>query len=126
MSWMKTACAGIRRANSTAGDGEMRCATQTTPQAPACISDGGPPRISTAALLKLAQWCQARRGELTGESPCPTPVVPESPPAPATNHAGQFADPTLVGPAPGPASGSLGGAQPDRCPEPPHAEGGQP
>src|SRR5439155_4149905 len=101
-------------------------------QATAYIPSIGPPRNIEDALLLLAQWCQARRTELTGASPCPTPAdpasPPASPPAPEASHAARAVDPTLVGPAPGPASGSAEGAQPDRRPEPParRAEGGRP
>src|SRR3954471_24690526 len=109
----------------------MRSPTQTTPQAVACIPEAGPPRISAAALLQLAQWCQSRRDESLGQSlggpPCPTLAAPQPPPAPETREAAPATDPRLVGPARTEASGSPPGAQPDHRQEPPGrgAEGGQ-
>src|SRR5947199_1471367 len=97
--------------------GKLRCPTQTTPQATACIAETGPPRISVTALLQLAQWCQSRWGESPdqslGGSPCPTLNAPQSPPAPTAHEASWAADPSLVGPPPAEASGTPAGAQPD-------------
>src|SRR5215472_1330922 len=113
------------------GGGMERCSTQTTPQATACIAQAGPPRISAAALLQLAQWCRSRRDELLGQSLgglCPIITDPQSPPAPSAHEAGQDTDSSFVGPARSEASASPAGAQPDPCQDPPEpdAEGGQP
>ena len=111
--------------------GRSRCPTQITPQATACIAETGPPRISAAALLELAQWCQSRRSESLGQSfggpPCPTITAPQSPPALAARETSQASVPSLVVPAPAEASGSPAGAEPDHRQEPPSrcAEGGQ-
>src|SRR6516164_1306668 len=90
--------------------GTRRSAAHTTPQAQACITDSGPPRISVAALLQLAQWCQQRRGELTGASPCPVPATPPSPPAPDDPDGCRAPEPPLVESAAATASASLAGA----------------
>src|SRR4051794_30835562 len=112
----------------SARGGTRRSPTQTTPQATACIADAGPPRISVAALLQLAQWCQARRGESLGGSPCPALTAPQSPPAPEDRETSRATDPSLVEPARAEASGSPAGAQPDHRQGPTSrgAEGGQP
>src|SRR5208282_60630 len=126
-SWMPP-----RWPSSTSGCGWSRCPAQTTPQATACIAEAGPPRISAAALLQLAHWCQSRRGESPGQSqggpPCPTLTAPQSPPALAARETSQASAPSLVVPAPAEASGSPAGAEPDHRQEPPSrcAEGGQP
>src|SRR4051812_41952211 len=116
---------------STCSGGRSRCPTQTTPQATACITEPGPPRISTAALLRLAQWCQSRRGHSLdpslGGPPCPTPTAVQSPPAPKAHEAPQAADPSVVGPVHSQTSGSPEGAQPDHRQGSPSrgAEGGR-
>src|SRR5215831_17275359 len=96
--------------------GRLRCPTQITPQVTPCIREAGPPRISAAALLRLAQWCQSRRDGLLGQSSggpsCPTPTVAQSPPAPAVGEASRATDPSLVEPARLEASGSPARAQP--------------
>src|SRR5262249_43210425 len=113
---------------STARGGTTRSATQTTPQASGFIQEAGPPRISAAALLALAQWCRVRRGASLGGPSCPLPTAAQSPPAPSAHDTSRPADPTVVGPVPGEASGSPDGAQPADRPEPParSAEGGRP
>src|SRR3954465_2137349 len=107
----------------TAAAGISRCPTQITPQVPPCITKAGPPRISAVALLRLAQWCQSRRDGLLGQSlggpSCPTPTVPQPPPAPAVGETPGPTDPSLVEPARPEASGSPAGAQPDHRQEPP-------
>src|SRR5262249_8705825 len=127
-SWRRPRRGGAWPRGCTTSAGRSSCATHTTPQAPAYITDGGPPRISVAALVQLAQWCQARRSELTGESPGPAAVDPPSPPAPKAPATSPAAEPTLGGPARRAASGGPAGAQPDHPPEPPaqRGEGGQP
>ena len=93
-----------------------RYPTQTTPQATACIAEAGPPRISAVALLQLAQWCQSRCGESSGQSggpPCPNNPVSQSPPAHPARETSRTADPSLVGAPRAEASGSPAGAQPD-------------
>ncbi len=106
---------------------EMRCATRTTPQAKGCITQSGPPRISAAALLQLAPWCQARHSESLGGPPCSASTAPQFPPAPAASDKSQAAEPALVGPAHFEASGACTGPQPDHRQEPParDAEGGR-
>src|SRR5712691_289885 len=116
-------CRGRRRASFIAGAGAMTSSTHTTPQATTCIVGGGPPRISVAALVKLMQWCQARRGQLTGESLCPTPVDPASPPAPPAHDTARPADRTLVEPAAADAAANPAGPQPTHCQEPPAGDG---
>src|SRR5271157_5280702 len=117
-----------RRFPATAGL-RLNC---STPQAIACITEAGPPRISATALLQLAQWCQSRRSESLGQSlggpPCPTPTTPQSPPAPEAREASRTTDPSLVGPAGAETSGSPAGAQPDHRQRPPSrgAEGDRP
>src|SRR5262249_47544249 len=108
--------------------GSSRCSTQTTPQAQACIQGDGPPRISAAALLALAAWCRARRGDSLGGPSCPTPTAPPFPPAPEARTTSRPPEPTSGGPPPGAAPGSSAGAQPDYRAEPParRAEGGRP
>src|SRR5215470_12089400 len=71
----------------------MRSATQITAQARACISKDAPPRISVAALLELARWCQQHPSSPQGGEPCLSTAVPVRPPAPRGTNAA--ADPTL-------------------------------
>src|SRR5438270_12404992 len=103
--------------------GKKTSSTETTPQATTCIASGGPPRISVAALVKLMQWCQARRGPLTGESSCPTPVELASPPAPRAHDNARPANPALVEPAGADATANPAGPQPTHCQEPPARDG---
>ncbi len=119
------------RGHGSGHDVPARCPTQITPQAPACIAETGPPRISAAALLQLAQWCQSRRSESLGQSfggpPCPTITAPQSPPALAARETSQASVPSLVVPTPAEASGTPAGAEPDHRQEPlsRFAEGGK-
>src|SRR5262249_46566419 len=69
-----------------------RCSTQTTPQATACIARAGPHRISAAALLQLAQWCQSRRencsaNRLEGHHVQSAPIRSPPPRPQPTRHA---------------------------------------
>src|SRR5438552_18042502 len=41
-------------------------------------------KLGRLELVQLAQWRQARRGELLGGQPCPTRTAPQSPPRPQT------------------------------------------
>src|SRR3974377_148264 len=88
-------------------------------------------RISAAALLQLAQWCQSRRSESLGQSfggpPCPTITAPQSPPPLAARGHSPPSAPSLVAPPPAEASGPPAGAEPDHRQEPlsRFAEGGK-
>lgn len=58
---------------------------QTAPQIGSCSAFSGPPTISSLALLKLAQWCQARC-QPKGGSSCADSDVDHRPPAPIADE----------------------------------------
>src|SRR4051812_37194287 len=84
-----------RSAACTSGGGRGRSAKQTTAQAVACTSEAAPPRIAVAALLQLAQWCQARHTTQQGGTPCPTTPGHVCPPVSDGDHTAATPDAAL-------------------------------
>ena len=100
---------GWRRCTGRAGT--SRSTKRTAAQAAACTSAASPPKIAVAALLQLAQWCQARHTTQHGGAPCPTTSGTVCPPASSGDHAAATADATLGATRTRPATGTVPGAQ---------------
>src|SRR3954469_14349750 len=100
-----------RSAACTSGGGRGRFTKQTTAQAVACTSEAAPPRIAVAALLQLAQWCQARHTTQQGGTPCPTTPGHVCPPVSDGDHTAAALDPALGAAPLGPTTGPVPGAQ---------------
>src|SRR5262245_12726035 len=92
-------------------DGPGRSTKRATAQAAACTSAASPPRIAVAALLQLAQWCQARQAAQQGGTPCPPTPGNVCPPVSSGDHTAATADATLGAARPRPATGAVPGAQ---------------
>src|SRR5512135_2172929 len=86
------------------------------------------PIIAVPALLRLAEWCQARRRMAPlGGSPCVTPEPDPSPPAPGTANDTDPAETTLAGSARRGQAASSANTQPRRGPatgDAPEPDGG--
>ncbi len=111
---------------STALAGTPRSTKRAAAQAVACTSAAPPPRIAAAALLQLAQWCQARRAAQPGGAPCPTTLCNVCPPAPGGCPTATDPDATLGAARARAAAGAVPGAQPagGAAPPPPARKGG--
>src|SRR6516162_4823373 len=95
----------------TPSAGRSRSTKRAAAQAATCTSAASPPRIAAAALLQLAQWCQARQAAQQGGTPCPTTTGTVCPPVSSGDHTAATADATLGAARPQPATGAVPGAQ---------------
>src|SRR6266446_2249782 len=87
--------------------GSSRSSNHTTTQVGPCPSPQPEVTISVSALLKLAQWCQRRRGDYSGEVVCASPLtVPPtcSPPHGASQDVSGVSSTATLGESPGVAS----------------------
>src|SRR2546425_2190564 len=90
--------------------GQLRSPNHTTTQERACPSPQHKVTISVSALLKLAQWCQRRLDDQSGDVVCarPTTLPPAcaSPCHPSHEHSGGAAATALGLAAPGESAAS--------------------
>src|SRR5215813_9265507 len=100
--------------------GQLRSPNHTTAQERACPSPQHEVTISVSTLLKLAQWCQRRLADQSGDVVCarPTTLPPAcaSPCHPSHEHSGGTAATALGLSAPGASAAS----------EPDHGSGHHP
>src|SRR5579885_3713574 len=89
-----------------------RSTKRAAAQAVTCTSAAAPPRIAVAALLQLAQWCQAQQAAQQGGTPCPTIPGNVCPPVSSGDHTAATVDATLGAARARPATGTVPGTQP--------------